>query len=491
MSSTTFEPVEETGSLKKTFSSMSLFTLSFGVMVGSAWIVIIGDWFAKAGPLGAIVGLSAAALMMCIVCLVYAELAARIPASGGEIVYTFEAFGASSAFWVSWIYTVPILTVTAFEGIALTWMVNTLMPQFGSTVLYHALGHDVSIGQVGLGAAITVFMMVQNYFGAKFAAGSQKLLTVSFLLIALGAIFIALSKGSTANLAPLFYSATPGTHWWTGALAIFSSGLIWFSGFQSIPPVIEERSESVSFSLVARVMVISILFAAVFYALVIFAVGMAHPWTGMLKTEMLTAAAFGSLTPGGWLAKAVLVAGTISILKVWNGAFVWATRVILVQSRARFLPASLSKVHPKYGTPTRAVWLVGVVTFAGISLGPGAILPILDAAAVCVGIVIASAPVALLVLRMREKRSPRAEAPAWSVPGGVTTILIALVSTLSLSLVACVQPFMLSSGGIPLSWQILIAWAVIGLVRWFAMRGSFRDSSVARRALLGAAEGVR
>ncbi|VVE10168.1 APC family permease [Pandoraea terrigena] len=488
MSSTAFEHVEATGSLKKTFSSMSLFTLSFGVMVGSAWIVIIGDWFAKAGPLGAIIGLSAAALMMCIVCLVYAELAARIPASGGEIVYTFEAFGPSSAFWVSWIYTMPILTVTAFEGIALTWMVNTLMPQFGSAALYHVLGHDVSVMQVGLGAAITIFMMVQNYFGARFAAGSQKLLTVSFLLIALGAVFVALSKGSTANLAPLFYSANPDAHWWTGALAIFSSGLIWFSGFQSIPPVIEERNENVSFAQVARVMVISILFAAVFYALVIVAVGRAHPWTGMLKTDMLTAAAFGSLTPGGWLAKAVLVAGTISILKVWNGAFVWATRVILVQSRARFLPSPLSRVHPKYGTPTRAVWLVGIVNFAGISLGPGAILPILDAAAVCVGIVIASAPIALLVLRMREKRALGTNVPAWTVPGGTPTIVIALVSTLSLSLVACVQPFLLSNGGIPLSWQILAVWGVIGVVRWVAIHRSFSDSGVARRALLGAVE---
>ncbi|SDC47873.1 APC family permease [Paraburkholderia lycopersici] len=486
MSTSPTELSGESGSLKKTFSSMSLFTLSFGVMVGSAWIVIVGDWFGKAGPLGAILGLSAAALMMCVVCLVYAELGARIPASGGEIVYTFEAFGAAPAYWVSWVYTIPALAFTAFEGIALTWMVATLVPGFGTSTLYHFLGFDVSAGQVTLGLVITALMMLQNYFGAQFSAGSQKLLTVAFLVVALVAIAVALSKGNPANITPLFYSANPNSHWWAGALAIFSSGLVWFSGFQAIPPVIEERNDDVSFARIARVMVISIIFAAVFYALVIVAVGMAQPWTGTLKTQMLTAAAFGSLTPGGWLAKVVLIAGAISIVKVWNGAFVWATRVILVQSRAQFLPRSFAKIHPKYGTPTRAVFLVGAINFLGIAAGPGAILPILDVAAICIGVVIASSPIVLLALKLRDRNG---STPSYETPGGIPTILVALLFTLALAIVACVQPFFETSAGLPLSWQILGAWLIVGLVRWVLMRNSYRDSSIARRALLGAIAG--
>ncbi|MBF8803512.1 APC family permease [Pseudomonas asiatica] len=455
------------GGLKKTFSSLALFTISFGVMVGSAWIVIIGDWFAKAGPFGAILGLTASAAFMSLVCMVYGELAARMPASGGEIVYSYKVFGPTTAYWVSWIYTVPVLAFVVFEGIALTWMVNTLFPNFGTTTLYKLLGYDVSLGQVGIGVVIVLAMVIQNYLGAEIAAGSQKVLTIAFLVIALAAIVVALSLGSVDNLKPLVFSQDPNTHWWMGSMAIFSSGLVWFSGFQAIPPVIEERRSDVTFSLVTKVMVASIAFAALFYGLVIIAVGMAVQWPSMLSSHMLTAAAFEKLLPGGWLAKAILVAGVISILKVWNGAFLWATRVLLVQSRAQFLPATFSSIHPKYRTPTKAVFLVGMVNIIGIAIGPGAILPILDAAAACIGIAITSAPIALLVIRLKDKSS---EEPVYKTPGGMLTIVLSIIGMVCLTAVAIIQPFVLSSAGIPISMQFLIGWVLIGAVRWMYLR---------------------
>ncbi|MDR3514015.1 MAG: hypothetical protein P4L73_20450, partial [Caulobacteraceae bacterium] len=73
--------------LSRVVGKLGLFTLSFGGMVGSAWIVILGQWLDQAGPLGAILGLTAAAAVMIVISLAYAELASRMPAAGGEIVY--------------------------------------------------------------------------------------------------------------------------------------------------------------------------------------------------------------------------------------------------------------------------------------------------------------------------------------------------------------------------------------------------------------------
>src|SRR5690606_29587526 len=103
-----------------------LFALAFGSIIGSSWVVLLGDWFHLAGPAGALIGFAAGGLVMMLISACYAELTARMPEAGGEFVYSLHVFGPKVAFIVGWFFTLCLLAITVFEAIALSWMVQVL-----------------------------------------------------------------------------------------------------------------------------------------------------------------------------------------------------------------------------------------------------------------------------------------------------------------------------------------------------------------------------
>lgn len=450
--------VAGTGALRHVVGKSGLFVLAMGGMVGSAWVVILGSWLELAGPAGAVIGICAGAVAMAVIALSYAELMSRMPVAGGEMVYTFEVFGTVPSFLVGWISILPLIGNVIFEGIALTWMVSALAPSLGAVVLYNAFGHAVTAAQLGIGVIVTAFIAVQNYKGIRNAVLLQSLLTGAFFLIALFAIFCGLALGRVGNLQPLFVMHAKAP-WWVGAGSIFATGVIWFAGgFQGVPQVIEERTPNVSFAVIAKVMVIAIALAAAFYSLAIVSVSMAKPWPGLLHENLVTAAALHDLIPGGILSILILVSGGLAVLRLWNAGFVVASRLLMVMARANFLPRSLVGIHPKYGTPSKVIVLLAILNVAGISLGAGAIMPILNTCSICVAITIFMAIVALVAIRRRG--GPPALYPA---PGGAFTIAAGLASILFLGGATIVTPYLHANGSIPFEWKALLVWGAVGL----------------------------
>ena len=158
------------------------------------------------------------------------------------------------------------------------------------------------------------------------------------------------------------------------------------------------------------------------------------------------------------------------MLKTWNALHLGAARLILSQARLGYLPTRLAKVHPRDGTPSNAVLFVGACTLAGVLLGRGAIVPIVNMSAVATTVTFALCLVVLLKLR-RES----AEQPSFRVPGGAVVILFALAGALIAATVALFEP-MWSAGRIPLEWYLLIGWALIGMALRAARKWSERRS---------------
>ncbi|MBL8266292.1 MAG: hypothetical protein JNL55_07920, partial [Steroidobacter sp.] len=73
--------------LLRTIGRFQYFALAFGTIVGSAWVVVLGDWLRVAGPGGASLAFIAGALLMSLLAGVYAELSARMPEAGGEFIF--------------------------------------------------------------------------------------------------------------------------------------------------------------------------------------------------------------------------------------------------------------------------------------------------------------------------------------------------------------------------------------------------------------------
>src|SRR5438093_11062979 len=78
------------------------FTLGWGTMVGVGWFVVMDDWLARGGPLGAILGFAIAGLLLLPISYVYGQLVTAMPDAAGEIAYTAKVFPRSFSFATGW-----------------------------------------------------------------------------------------------------------------------------------------------------------------------------------------------------------------------------------------------------------------------------------------------------------------------------------------------------------------------------------------------------
>ena len=159
--------VTQTASMQRVIGPAGYFALAFGSIVGSAWVIVLGDWLKSAGPGGTVLGFIAGGIVMICVAACYGELAARMPRAGGEFRYVLESLGRPYAFAVGWFIAFGYASFTAFEGIAFAWFIELLVPALRGPVLYRILDHDVTLGSVTLGIAGALFFALINYRGTS------------------------------------------------------------------------------------------------------------------------------------------------------------------------------------------------------------------------------------------------------------------------------------------------------------------------------------
>src|SRR5260370_33461836 len=78
------------------------FALAFGVMVGTAWLVVMDDILRRGGPVGALLGFTAGALMLLPIGYVYGHLVRAIPDAAGEAGYVAPFFPPSGRLATCW-----------------------------------------------------------------------------------------------------------------------------------------------------------------------------------------------------------------------------------------------------------------------------------------------------------------------------------------------------------------------------------------------------
>src|SRR5262245_63619299 len=65
--------------LRRAMHSWDYFTLAFGSIVGVGWMILLDDWLARGGPVGAVLGFLLAGLALIPVVAIYGRLAEQIP----------------------------------------------------------------------------------------------------------------------------------------------------------------------------------------------------------------------------------------------------------------------------------------------------------------------------------------------------------------------------------------------------------------------------
>src|ERR1700693_3588731 len=183
------------------------FALGFGVMVGTAWLVVMDDILKRGGPLGAILGFTLGALILLPIGYVYGQLVKAIPDAAGEAAYVAKFFPSGVSFATGWMMFLSYFLTCPFEALAAGRISGYLFPSLNAFELYRLGGRPVYLPQIILGLVITVLLTWLNYRGIQASARFLKGTTFLFLAFVFVFAVAGAKHGALSNFAPLFSRA--------------------------------------------------------------------------------------------------------------------------------------------------------------------------------------------------------------------------------------------------------------------------------------------
>jgi len=308
---------------------------------------------------------------------------------------------------------------------------------------------------------------VINYFGVTTAALLQKVVTGLILLVGVMFVTGSLFEGETINMMPLFTQADSGV--FAGIVAVLVMVPFLFVGFDVIPQAAEEIN--LPYKAIGKVLMMSVILAVVWYALIILATSLALNSDELAASSLSVPDAMGSLFNAGWASNLMVMAGIAGIITSWNAFYIGGSRAIYALAKAGMLPAPFAKLHPRYRTPTNAIFMMGFLSCLAPFFGRPALVWIVNAGGL--GIVLAYLFVAIsfVVLRVREPDMPR----PFKVSNGKLCGTLAIILSFGM---ACLylpgSPAALSVA----EWTIFAGWAALGIVLYLhALRTYGREYS--------------
>ena len=268
------------GKFKKAMRPIDVWGLALGAIIGWGCFVLPGSSFLpKAGPLGTAVGMFIGAALIIVIALSYGYLIRQFPVSGGEFIYTKQAFGKRNAFVCGWGMILAYWSLIPLNATALALISRYLFPgiiQQGH--LYQIAGWDVYAGEVILASAAIILMAFLNIRGIKQAAWTQTAIALTLVGCICAISFLVLGNTDWGNLAP---GIPAGKTSWKAIFSIVAMAPWAYIGFDCIPQSAEEYNFSHKRSI--GIMVSSILVAAILYVAMctVTAAGL-KPWTELL-----------------------------------------------------------------------------------------------------------------------------------------------------------------------------------------------------------------
>jgi APA family basic amino acid/polyamine antiporter len=446
--------------LHRSLTTVEYFAFGFGSMVGVGWLLLMDDWLGRGGPLGAMLGFLAGGLLLVPVAHIYGNLVRRIPDAGAEIAYTEGVFPSSLAFATGWTMVLAYAIVCPWEAVAIGNLLARVFPAFNSYPLYALAGKVIYAPRLAAGVLLTMVIAGVNYRGIRPSGVFQDVMT--FGLLAIFAIFALLgfARGEARNLQPLF--AAPGA-----AGALLSVILVlqvvpyFMTGFESVAKGSEEARAGFDPRNFGRAINLALLAGAFFYVVVIAVVSFVFPWRTLVAQRLGSEVAFERAFGSPAIARLILVAAFLSLLKIFNGNFVAATRLLLGIGRRGLVHPALARVHPVSGTPSVAIGLVAGLTLVGACLGDALLVPVTEVGSLAVGVGWLSACLAYAGRARRgQMNDARGDAPRLGA--------VYLASAVSVAIIGMKVVPWVPGSFTGAEWFAFALWAGLGLLFWAA-----------------------
>ncbi len=455
------------GGMKKTLSLWNFFTIGFGAIIGTGWVLQVGDWMVKGGgPIAAMIAFAIGALFLVPIGAVFGELTAAIPISGGIVEYVDRTFGHTMSYITGWFLALGNGILCPWEAIAISTLVSQmfgdLFPILRSVKLYTILGADVYLFPTVIALGFAFYVIWLNFKGASSAAKLQAFLTKALLAGMLLAMGISIFKGGPSNILPSFQQVssstteTSGTNMFAGIISVLVMTPFFYAGFDTIPQQAEEAAEGLDWNKFGKIISLALLAAGGFYVVCIYSFGSIVPWTQFITKDVPALACLKDISMIFYVV--MLIIATLGPMGPMNSFFGATSRIMLAMGRKGQLPESFAKVDEKSGCPKTACMILAAITVVGPFLGKNMLISLTNVSALA--FIFSCTMVSLACFRMRitEPDLPR----PYKVPGGKIGIGAAIAAG-TIVILLMVVPFSPAAlNGV--EWSIVLGWLVIGLI---------------------------
>ena len=467
--------VEGNGGMKKTLSLWNFFTIGFGAIIGTGWVLQVGDWMVVGGgPVPAMIAFLLGAIFLVPVGAVFGELTAAIPISGGIVEYVDRSFGRTLSYITGWLLALGNGILCPWEAIAISTLVSEM---FGSlpglewlraVKLYTILGADVYLFPTLIALGFAAYVIFLNFRGASSAAKLQAFLTKALLCGMLLAMGVSLFTGSPEHAMPVFSQvtgagggkpATEGTSLFAGIVSVLVLTPFFYAGFDTIPQQAEEAAEGLNWNKFGKIISLALLAAGGFYMVCIYSFGTILDWHEFVKSPVPALACLKGINMLLYLA--MLVIATLGPMGPMNSFYGATSRIMLAMGRKGQLPEKFAEVDPKSGAPKLACIVLAAITLVGPFMGKNMLIPLTKVSALA--FIFSCTMVALACFKMRfsEPDLPR----PYKVPGGKFGIALAIAAGLII-IALIVLPITAESLDLT-GWIIVLGWLALGLVLMF------------------------
>ncbi|CAN7331710.1 amino acid permease [Caballeronia sp. LjRoot29] len=442
--------------LKKTLGALDLTFLGVGAIIGTGIFVLTGTGAVQAGP-ALMVSFILAAIACALAALAYAEFASTIPVAGSIYTYSYATLGELAAWVIGWDLMLEYGLATSAVSVGWSGYLQSLLSGFGislPTVLTAAPGAVPGHFTLFNLPAFLVMMVITSLLsiGIKESARVNNIMVAIKVAVVLMVIGVGVFHVTPANWHPFMPN---GWHGVFGAAAVMFFAFIGFDSVSSAAEEVKNPKRDLPIGIISSLAVCAVLYVAV--AAVVTGIvpsaqfaNISHPVSYALQ-----------IVGQKWVAGFIDLGAVLGMLTVILVMSYGQTRIIYAMSRDGLLPARLSTVHPKFGTPFFTTWLVGL--FFGLI---GALVPLnVLAELINIGTLAAFSMVsiAVLILRRTHPDLPR----EFRCPGVPVVPVLAVAACLFL---------MLHLQAV--TWIAFVAWLAIGLAIYFGY--SRRHSKLGR-----------
>lgn len=361
----------------------------------------------------------------------------------------------------TWAIILSYVGVVAFESCALPTVIDYIIPGFKKGYMYSVEGADVYATWVAAGVIGSLILTVVNYLGIKPAAFMQTVFTGVIILIGIVLMLGAVKSGDTTKMEPMFQDGVPGIL----SVAVMTPFML--MGFDVIPQAAEEIA--IPFKKIGKIILLSIFSAVLWYSLIIVAVSSLMTKGEMDTSTLVTADAMKNAFGGSKaMGNVLIIGGMAGILSSWNSFFMGGSRAIYALAEAKCLPAFLTKIHPKYKTPSNAVLLIGLISTIAPFFGASMLEWLTNAGGLGAVTAYMMVSISFVVLRKKEPELKRPyRVKNYKFVGAMAVIL-------SIGMISCYLPGMPSGLGTP-EWIIIGSWVLLGVIFYIYAKRKFPE----------------